>query len=45
MAMMHETPVIRLGLIGLGGATNKILPRLRCHPEVPNVAALATLKL
>jgi phthalate 4,5-cis-dihydrodiol dehydrogenase len=39
MAMMHETPVIRLGLIGLGGATNQILPSLRCHPEVRIVAA------
>ena len=39
MAATHETPVIRLGLIGMGGATNQILPSLRSHPDLRIVAA------
>lgn len=36
---MRDAPMIRLGLIGLGGATKQILPSLRSHPEVRIVAA------
>ena len=39
MPMPYDTPLIRLGLIGLGGATNQILPSLRSHPELRIVAA------
>jgi phthalate 4,5-cis-dihydrodiol dehydrogenase len=38
-ATKDKTPEIRLGLIGLGGATNQILPSLRSHPGVRIVAA------
>ncbi|MCZ4315396.1 Gfo/Idh/MocA family oxidoreductase [Comamonadaceae bacterium G21597-S1] len=39
MASMRNAPLIHLGLIGLGGATNQILPSLRSHPAVRIVAA------
>jgi len=39
MTTPRAAPSIRLGLIGLGGATNQILPSLRSHPEVRIVAA------
>lgn len=38
-----DAPVIRLGLVGLGGATNQILPSLRSHPEV-RIVAVADLR-
>lgn len=37
--MMQDQPLIRLGLIGLGGATHQILPSLRSHSDVRIVAA------
>ncbi|WP_354003799.1 Gfo/Idh/MocA family oxidoreductase [Ramlibacter aurantiacus] len=40
--MKSDSPVIRLGLIGLGGATNQMLPTLRSHPDVRIVAAADT---
>ncbi len=39
MATKRDAPLIRLGLIGLGGATHQILPSLRSHPNVRIVAA------
>lgn len=35
----HNGATIRLGIIGLGGATNQILPSLRSHAQVRIVAA------
>lgn len=39
MPTKRNAPSIHLGLVGLGGATNQILPSLRCHPDVRIVAA------
>lgn len=39
MAATHDDCVIRLGLVGLGGATSQILPSLRSHPALRIVAA------
>ena len=39
MRSKRNAPSIHLGLVGLGGATNQILPSLRCHPDVRIVAA------
>lgn len=42
IAVKSDAPVIRLGLVGLGGATNQMLPTMRSHPDVRIVAAADT---
>ncbi len=42
-AATGSKPVLRLGIIGLGGATKQMLPSLRSHPQV-RIAAASDLR-